>query len=206
MSAEQGTTETDPEARKREQKGWVWYDWANSVFPTSVTTVFGSLYLTSVAASSAQQDTARNGPSPCPGGDKLRDCDISVLGMQFPAGSLWGYLLSFATVIQVLIVPLMGAVADRSSNKKRMLAYFAFGGSVATAAMALVTGSNWELGALLFVLGNIGFGTSVAIYYSFIPDIATTDERDDLSSKGWAFGYLGAGVVLAVQQIGRAHV
>ena len=199
MSAEQGNTVADAEDRKREQRGWVWYDWANSVFPTSVTTVFGSLYLTAVAANAALEDTARNGPNPCPGGDKLRDCDISVLGMVFPAGSLWGYLLSFATVIQVLIVPLMGAVADRTQNKKRMLAVFAFGGSVATALMALVTGSSWELGALLFVLGNIGYGTSVAIYYSFIPDIASTDERDDLSSKGWAFGYLGAGVVLALQ-------
>ncbi|MBP2327405.1 UMF1 family MFS transporter [Kibdelosporangium banguiense] len=185
--------------RKREQRGWVWYDWANSVFPTSVTTVFGSLYLTAVAATAAEADTARNGPTPCPGGDRLRDCDISVFGLEFPAGSLWGYLLSFATVIQVLIVPLMGAVADRSHNKKRMLAIFAFGGSAATALMALVTGSSWELGAILFVLGNIGYGTSVAIYYSFIPDIANTDERDDLSTRGWAFGYLGAGVVLALQ-------
>jgi UMF1 family MFS transporter len=199
LSAEQASAVAEARDRKREQRGWVWYDWANSVFPTSVTTVFGSLYLTAVAATAAEADTARNGPTPCPGGDRLRDCDISVFGLEFPAGSLWGYLLSFATVIQVLIVPLMGAIADRSQNKKKMLAIFAFGGSIATALMALVTGANWELGALLFVLGNIGYGTSVAIYYSFIPDIAATDERDDLSTRGWAFGYLGAGVVLALQ-------
>jgi UMF1 family MFS transporter len=199
LSAEQASAVAEARDRKREQRGWVWYDWANSVFPTSVTTVFGSLYLTAVAATAAEADTARNGPTPCPGGDRLRDCDISVFGLEFPAGSLWGYLLSFATVIQVLIVPLMGAIADRSQNKKKMLAIFAFGGSIATALMALVTGSSWELGALLFVLGNIGYGTSVAIYYSFIPDIAATDERDDLSTRGWAFGYLGAGVVLALQ-------
>jgi MFS transporter, UMF1 family len=195
------STETEALSRKREQRGWVWYDWANSVFPTSVTTVFGSLYLTAVAATAAEADTATNGPAPCPGGDKLRDCDVSVFGLQFPAGSLWGYLLSFATVIQVLIVPLMGAIADRTQNKKRMLAIFAFSGSVATALIALVAGGNWELGALLFILGNICYGTSVAIYYSFIPDIANADERDDLSTKGWAFGYLGGGAALAVQLV-----
>ncbi|WIY00508.1 MFS transporter [Amycolatopsis mongoliensis] len=190
--------------RRREQRGWVWYDWANSVFPTSVTTVFGALYLTAVAAEAARRDTALNGPDPCPvdadgNRDKLRDCAIGVLGAHFPAGSLWGYLLSVATVIQVLVLPIMGAIADRTRAKRRMLAVFAFGGAAATALMALVTGANWQLGAVLFVLGNIGYGTSVVIYYSFLPEIATADERDGLSTRGWAFGYLGGGLALVVQ-------
>jgi UMF1 family MFS transporter len=192
--------------RRREQTGWVWYDWANSVLPTSVTTVFGALYLTAVAAEAARADVGHNGADACPmdaegNRDKLRDCDISLLGMHFPAGSLWGYLLAFATVIQVLIVPLMGAIADRTQNKKRMLGIFAFGGATATALMALVAGSNWGLGVLLFVLANVGYGTSVAIYYSFIPDIATADERDGLSTRGWAFGYLGSGLALLLQLV-----
>jgi UMF1 family MFS transporter len=185
--------------RRSEQKAWCWYDWANSVFPTSVTTVFGALYLTSVAADAAKADTAVNGPNPCPAGNKLTDCDIEVFGLPFPAGSLWGYLLSVATVVQVLVLPIMGAIADRSQNKKPMLAAFAFGGAAATALMALVGDGNWQLGVVLFILGNIGYGTSVVIYYSFLPEIATADERDGLSSRGWAFGYLGGGVALAMQ-------
>lgn len=197
-------TMTSASNRKREQRGWVWYDWANSVFPTSVTTVFGSLYLTAVAADAAIADKATNGPNPCPAdsaGDtnKLVDCQIGILGLHFQAGSLWGYLLAVATVVQVLIVPLMGAIADRGQHKKRMLAIFAFGGATATALMALVSGTNWQLGVALFILGNIGFGTSVVIYYSFIPDIATADERDGLSTRGWAFGYLGSGAALLLQ-------
>ncbi|WP_035282260.1 MFS transporter [Actinokineospora spheciospongiae] len=192
-------------ARRREQRGWCWYDWANSVFPTSVTTVFGSLYLTEVAATAAQSDTALNGTRACLDAagesDRLNNCDITLLGLHFPAGSLWGYLLSIATVIQVLIVPLMGAIADRSTNKKPMLAAFAFGGSIATAAMALVGGGAWGLGVVLFILGNIGYGTSVVIYYSYLPEIATADERDRLSTNGWAFGYLGGGVALAIQLV-----
>lgn len=199
-------TPTEAAARRREQRGWCWYDFANSVFPTSVTTVFGSLYLTEVAARAAMADTARNGPDPCPEGaggitDKLRDCDISVLGLDIAAGSLWGYLLSVATVIQVLVVPLMGAIADRSANKKPMMAGFAFGGAAATMAMALVAGDDWGLGVGLFILGNIGYGTSVVIYYSFLPEIAAADERDALSTRGWAFGYLGGGVALGLQLV-----
>jgi UMF1 family MFS transporter len=190
--------------RRREQRGWVFYDWANSVFPTSVITVFGALYLTAIAAEAAIADKATNGPNPCPsdgdgGTNKLVDCQIAVFGWHFQTGSLWGYLLAAATIVQVLVVPLMGAIADRTQNKKRMLAVFAFGGAAATALMALVSGTNWQLGVILFILGNIGFGTSVVIYYSFIPEIATADERDGLSTRGWAFGYLGSGLALALQ-------
>lgn len=208
MSVVDDNTETvgSPPDRRREQRGWVWYDWANSVFPTSVITVFGALYLTAVAGDAALADTATNGPDPCPakadgGTNKLVDCQIDVFGLHFQAGSLWGYLLAAATIIQVLIVPLLGAIADRTRNKRRMLAVSAFSGATATALMALVSGTNWQLGVVLFILANIGYGASVVIYYSFIPEIASADERDGLSTRGWAFGYLGGGCALALQLV-----
>ncbi len=184
--------------RRREQRGWCWYDWANSVFPTSVTTVFLSLYLTTVATRAAEADVARNGANACPGGNALERCDIALFGWAFPAGSLWGYLLSVATVVQLLVLPITGAIADRTRNKRSMLAVFAFGGAASTALLATVTGTNWKLGTVLFVLANICFGAAVVVYYSFLPEIATADERDRLSSHGWAFGYLGGGVALAL--------
>jgi UMF1 family MFS transporter len=187
------------DARRREQRGWAFYDWANSVFPTSIITVFLSLYLTSVAENAAKADTALNGPTPCPDGDTLRSCDVSLLGLHFPAGSLWGYLLSVATVIQVVVLPITGAIADRTQNKRRMLGLFAFAGAACTTALALVAGDDWKLGVLLFVLANICYGASVVIYYAFLPEIATPDERDSLSARAWAFGYLGSGTALALQ-------
>lgn len=186
-------------ARRREQRGWVWYDVANSVFPTSVITVFLSLYLTDIATNAAKADTALNGANPCANDSAFERCDITILGLQFPAGSLWGYLLSIATVIQVVVLPIMGAIADRTQSKKKMLAGFAFTGSAATIALAAVEGTNWKLGVLLFILANICYGSSVVIYYAFLPEIATPDERDGVSSRGWAYGYLGGGVALALQ-------
>ncbi|SDK19554.1 MFS transporter, UMF1 family [Actinopolyspora mzabensis] len=189
---------TPEAARRREHSGWCWYDWANSVFPTSITTVFLSLYLTTVATRAAESDTARNGTAACPGGDALQRCDIAVLGWSFPAGSLWGYLLALAAVVQVLVLPLAGAVADRSHDKRKMLGIFACCGAGTTALLALVGGQDWLLGAGLFLLANLCFGAAVVVYYSLLPEIARADERDGLSARGWAFGYLGGGVALAL--------
>ncbi|MFC3893966.1 MFS transporter [Lentzea rhizosphaerae] len=186
-------------ARRREQRGWVWYDVANSVFPTSVVTVFFSIYLTDIAMNAAKADTALNGAGPCPGDNAFDHCTVTFLGLHFPAGSLWGYLLSLATVIQVVVLPVMGAIADRTQNKKKMLAFFAFTGSAATITLATVTGTNWTLGVLLFVIANICYGASVVVYYAFLPEIAAPDERDGVSSRGWAYGYLGGGIALAIQ-------
>jgi UMF1 family MFS transporter len=184
----------DDAARHREQRGWVWYDWANSVFPTSVITVFLSLYITSVA-----ENAAVAAGQPCSGRNALVGCDISLLGLHFPAGSLFGYLLATSTALQVLVLPLTGAIADRTQNKRLMLGLFAFVGAAATALLALMAGTNWQLGVVLFLIANIGYGASVVVYYSVLPEIATADERDGLSSRGWALGFLGGGVALAAQ-------
>lgn len=194
----------DPAVRRREQRGWYFYDWANSTFYTSVITVFGAVYVGGVAATEATADTARNGPAACtdPGGEnKLVNCDISLFGLEFPAGSLWGYLIALATVLQVLVLPVTGAIADRSQNKKKLLGTFAFIGSAATACLALVTGSNWELAVVLYIVGQIGYGASIVVYYSFLPEVAEANERDRVSARGWAFGYLGGGLALALQLV-----
>ncbi|RZQ66052.1 MFS transporter [Amycolatopsis suaedae] len=194
------TTSAD---RRRQQRAWYVYDWANSSFYTTVMAVFGSLYLSSVAAADARTDVARNGPVPCVGADgvasTLERCDISLFGLHFPAGSLWGYLLAGATVIQVLVFPVLGAVADRSAHRRGLLAGFALTGAVAIALMFFLAGTNWEFGVVMFVVANIGYGGSIVVYYSFLPDIATPDERDAVSTRGWAFGYLGGGIALAFQ-------
>ncbi|MGH3930114.1 MAG: MFS transporter, partial [Pseudonocardiaceae bacterium] len=184
----------DDGGRRREQWGWCWYDWANSVFPTSIITVFLSLYLTTVA-----EDDAQASGQLCPGDNALVSCDISLFGLHLPAGALWGYLLAASTILQVLVLPVTGAIADRTQNKRRMLALFAFTGAGATVLLALVAGTNWQLGVMLFLVANLGYGASVVVYYSVLPEIATADERDGVSSLGWAFGYLGSGTALVVQ-------
>ncbi|WP_410599041.1 MFS transporter [Amycolatopsis sp. lyj-90] len=189
--------------RKRVWRAWYLYDWANSPFYSSVITVFGALYLSDIASSDAKANFTLNGDRPCTdssgASSTLQSCDVSLFGLHFPAGSLWGYLLSIATVTQVLVLPIAGAIADRSRYKRRILGGFAFLGAVASALMFFIAGTNWQVGVWTFILANIGYGGALVVYYSFLVDIAEPDERDSVSSKGWAFGYLGGGLALALQ-------
>jgi len=168
-------------ALNRERWGWYSYDWAMSVFNTSVTTVFLGPYLTAVAEDAV--------------GEHGR---LSLLGLAIAPGAWFSYVLSFSVLVQVLVLPITGAVADRSGRKREMLAGFAFLGALATTAMFFIADGRWLLGALLFVVANIAFGAATVVYYSWLPDLAGPDERDAVSSKGWAFGYVGGALLLAV--------
>ena len=168
-------------ALRRERFGWYSYDWAMSVFNTSVTTVFLGPYLTSVAEEAA-------GP----------DGRLGFLGLAIPPGSWFSYVLSASVLVQVLVLPLTGAVADRTGRKRELLAGSTALGALATTALYFVADGRYLLGAVLFVLANISFGAATVVYYSWLPDLAAPDERDAVSSRGWAFGYVGGALLLAV--------
>nr|WP_204331351.1 MFS transporter [Geodermatophilus sabuli] len=166
---------------RRERFGWYSYDWAMSVFNTSVTTVFLGPYLTSVAEDAV-------GP----------DGRLPVLGLSIPPGSWFSYVLSASVVLQVLVLPLTGAVADRTGRKRQLLGGFAVLGALATTGLFFVADGRYLLGAVLFIVANISFGAATVVYYSWLPDLAGPDERDAVSSRGWAFGYVGGALLLAV--------
>jgi UMF1 family MFS transporter len=170
----------DP-ALRRERFGWYSYDWATSVFSSTVVTVFLGPYLTDVAEQAA-------GP----------DGDIAPLGIAMPPGSLFGYTLSASVLLQVVLLPLLGAIADRSGRKRELLTLLSYLGALATAALYFVTGADYLLGAGLFILANLAFGSAMVVYYSWLPDLASPDDRDAVSSKGWACGYLGGGLLLVL--------
>jgi MFS-type transporter involved in bile tolerance (Atg22 family) len=168
-------------ALRRERFGWYSYDWAMSVFNTSVTTVFLGPYLTSVAEEAVGADGR-----------------LPFLGLSIPPGSWFSYVLSFSVVLQVLVLPLTGAVADRSGRKRRLLGGLAAVGALAATCLFFVADGRYLLGAALFVVANVAFGAATVVYYSWLPDLAGPDERDAVSSRGWAFGYVGGALLLAV--------
>ena len=98
----------------------------------------------------------------------------------------------------MVFLPILGAIADYSHRKKQMLALFAYIGAFATMGLYFLQGTNYLLGGGLFVLANLSFGASIVSYNSFLPDIASPEDRDRVSSVGWAIGYLGGGVLLAL--------
>jgi MFS transporter, UMF1 family len=171
-------------ALRKERFGWYSYDWAMSVFNTSVTTVFLAPYLTSVAEAAADAEGR-----------------IHPLGISIPSGSLFGYVLSLSVILQVLVLPITGAIADRTGNKRQMLAGFATLGSLCTMGLFFVADGRYQLGAALFIVANLCFGAATVVYYSWLPDLAGPDERDAVSSRGWAFGYLGGALLLALSLV-----
>ncbi len=172
-----------------EQKAWSWYDWANSAYVTTIGAVLFAPYLTSIAEVDAcgRVGTLDN---PC-------NQDLTVLGIAVSPGSLVFYVITISTVLSALVLPVVGAVADRSGSKRRLLGGFAWTGAAAATATCLVAGDNWELGAGLLLVANIALGSSLVVYDAILCEIATPDERDAVSSRAWAFGYLGGGLLLA---------
>lgn len=166
---------------RREQRGWYFYDWANSGFMTTVVTLFFGPYLTSLARAAAGEDGF-----------------VRPAGIPLAYQAVWPYLVSLSVLSQVLALPLVGALADYGRRKKEMLGALAYSGAGAAMLMYVLDGDRYLLGCLLFLVANFCFGASVVIYNSFLPEIAAPEERDAVSSNGWGLGYAGGGLLLAL--------
>jgi MFS transporter, UMF1 family len=185
---------TAPETRdrRREQRSWYFYDWANSAYVTTTLTVLFGPYLTNVAKQAA-----------CPGiaSDAVCRSDLSVLGVPVNPGSLALYTVTVTTLISALLLPVVGALIDRTGRKRTFLGGFAWVGAAAATAMWFVSDDDWTLGVLLEIVASLALGCSLVVYDAILIDIATPDERDAVSSRGWAFGYLGGGLLLALDLV-----
>lgn len=174
----------------REQRAWYFYDWANSGYVTTTGTVLFGPYLTSIAKEAAG----------CSGDGACTE-RLHLLGLPIAPGSVFFYTVTFATLFSALLLPVLGAIVDRRGDKRRLLGTFAWLGAAAAIAMFFVQGTNWLLGSLLLIIGNLGLGASLVVYDAILIDIALPDDRDRVSSRGWAFGYAGGGLLLIVNLI-----
>ncbi len=166
---------------KREIRGWMLYDWANSAFSTTVVTVFLGPYLTGLI----QAQVGENGT-------------FALFGITIAAKSFFTYCVSASVFLQVFFLPILGAIADYSHLKRKLMAVFAVLGAICTIGLFLISGELYVLGGLLFIIANLCFGASIVFYNAFLPQIATEDQRVRVSSGGWAFGYAGGGLLLLI--------
>ncbi|WP_199547956.1 MFS transporter [Streptomyces sp. N35] len=184
MGADTVTERSDGVRRRREQHGWYVYDWACSVYSTSVLTVFLGPYLTEIAESAADADGF-----------------VHPFGIPVRAGAFFPYSVSASIILAALVMPLVGAAADRTGRKKPFLAAAAYLGATATAAMFFLDGDRYLLGGLLLVVANASLAVSMSLYNAYLPQISTPEERDAVSSRGWAFGYASGALVLVLNLI-----
>jgi len=178
----------------REIFGWKMYDWANSAFSTTVVGALLSPYLTRLA----QEAVGKNGTV----------LDFGVLG-SVTAESFPALCVSISVGAQVLFLPILGALGDYSNLKKRLMAIFCYIAVTANCLLFYITGNLYMLGGLLFIIANVCFGASIVFYNAFLPEITTEDQLDKISSRGFAYGYLGGGLLLIFNLIlvlGAKHV
>ncbi len=173
-----------------QQRSWYWYDWANSAYITTTATVIIGPYLTSLANNAACPDLADG---------QVCQNPVMLLGL-FPVlpGALHPFLATLSTIVSAVLLLFVGALADRSAHPHRWLAGTAWIGAISGSLMFFLVGDNWQLGAWLMIIGAFSFGASTVVYDSILVRISGPDERDRVSSRGWAFGYVGGGLLLAL--------
>ena len=126
---------------------------------------------------------------------------FTLLGIPIAAESFFPYCISLSVLLQVFVLPILGAIADYSNLKRRMMLFFAAVGAISTIGLFFVTGDSFVLGGVLFIVANVAFGASIVFYNAFLPEIASEDQRDKVSSRGWALGYAGDGLLLLINLI-----
>lgn len=154
-----------------ELRAWAMYDWANSAFATTIMAAVLPIYYVRVAA-----------------GDRPPNVALAY----------WSYTAALSLLVIALASPVLGAIADYLGAKKRFLGAFVALGVTGTASLYLVSRGDWLLASLCFLLGNAGFAGSIIFSDGLLPHIARADEIDRVSAGGWAMGYVGGGILLAI--------
>jgi UMF1 family MFS transporter len=157
--------------RTREQRAWAWYDWANSVYFTTVITAVFPTFFASYAA---------KGLEPA------------------QASARFALITTISVAVVAVLAPILGALADYSGIKKRLLAVFMMIGVTSCALMVLIGEGDIMLASTLFFIGNIGVSGSTVFYDSLLPHVATPRETDRVSSAGYLMGYISGGVLLLI--------
>lgn len=153
-------------------RAWVMYDWANSAFATTMMAAVLPIFYSTVAASTLHNEQL--------------------------ATSYWGLTQSIAMLFVAVLTPILGAVADYSGYKVRFLRIFSYLGILASLCFVFVGNGDYMLASFLFILGTIGFTGGNSFYDALLNDLVIPEKRDYISSKGYAFGYIGGGILLVV--------
>lgn len=162
----------DEHEYKRRIRAWTMYDWANSAFATTILAAVLPVYFSQVAGATLPSATV--------------------------ATAYWSTGLSVSLLLIAILSPILGTISDVMRGKKRFLAIFAGIGIVSTALLVLVSTGDWILASIFGIIGRIGFSGANTFYDALLPHVAREEDRDAVSARGYAMGYLGGGILLAI--------
>jgi len=162
-------------------RGWYLYDWANSAYVTSILTVFFGPFITELCGKIANENGF-----------------INIIGLQIYSESLYPYLVTVSVILQFVLLPAVGSYTDLKRKKSLLLFFFSTLGSILTLSFFFLEEYDIEFLSITFVLSNFFFGASIVVYNSLLTQICPSNQRDWVSSKGWAIGYIGGGINLGL--------
>jgi len=163
---------------KKVIKSWAFYDWANSVYSLVISTAVFPLYFEGVTEGQI----------------------VRFLGIDWEhPESLYGYVMSFSFLVVAFMSPILSGIADYTGNKKKFLNFFCILGSMSVMSLYFFkdVDTTW-LGLIFSILASIGFWSSIVFYNAYLPEIATPEQQDDASAKGFIYGYVGSMILLII--------
>ena len=167
-------------APKKVINGWAMYDWANSVYNLVITTTFFPIYFTEITRAPPMNGT------------------VHIAGRYFVNTALYNYALAAAYLIVAILMPILTAIADARGNKKKYMRFFCYMGAISCSALFFFTGKNISYGVICMMMAAIGFYSSLVFYNSYLPVIASVEDRDRISARGFSFGYIGSVIMQLV--------
>lgn len=166
-------------------KAWTYYDWANSVFPLVITSAIFPNFYDAVTATKNEAG-------------EIISHTVTFFGREFENQNIYSFVYAFALSIVVIIAPILSGIADYLGNKKRFLQFFCYLGALSCMCLFFFSAKNLELSFIPFVIATIGFWGSLVYYNSYLPEIASSENQDKVSARGFALGYFGSSLLLII--------
>ncbi|MEJ6582637.1 MAG: MFS transporter [Crocinitomicaceae bacterium] len=179
-------------------KGWVFYDWANSVYNLVISSAIFPIFYDNVTTSYFLDNYNKvNGTTftSVPEGVQVT---VDFFGFQMSSSVLISYVLSASFLLVSILSPMLSGVADFSGNKKRFMQFFCYLGALACISLYWFSPAQLELGMLSVFLASIGFWNSLVFYNAYLPEIAEPKDHDRISARGFSMGYFGSMILLVL--------
>ena len=177
---------------KKVIRGWVFYDWANSVYNLVISSAVFPIFFDNITTS---RYLAEKGWDELPEGHEVM---VNFMGMETSNSALMAYVLSASFLLVSILSPMLSGVADFSGNKKRFMQFFAYLGSMACMSLFWFDKAPIEVGMLSIFLASIGFWNSLVFYNAYLPEIAEPEDHDKISARGFSMGYFGSMILLVI--------
>ncbi len=171
-----------PKGDKKVIRGWVFYDWANSVYQLTIASAIFPVYYNQVT---------RNGS----------DFTVHFFGIPIINTVLYSWAIAAAYLIVAIFSPLLSSIADYTGWRKGFMKAFTWFGALSCGALFFFDKNHLELGIIAFTLGTVGYGGSLVFYNSFLPVIAAPEDQDRVSARGYVMGYLGSVILLVINLV-----